>query len=137
MSWSPRFAWRAGRRCWVIKAAVTLSGLMQAGVSRLAHAGAQGPERESWWILESLSGLSRAALIMEQGDYFTHDLQRRFEEAVDRRVQGEPLAHVLNEAGFRQLMLQSDQRALIPRPETEGLVDLVLARQPRGHVLDI
>ena len=47
---------------------------------------------------------------------------------------GEPLAHVAGRTGFRTLMLRTDRRALIPRPETEGLVDLVLGRIRTGRV---
>ena len=50
---------------------------------------------------------------------------------------GEPLAHVTGWVGFRHLTLRSDRRALIPRPETEGLVELVLARVPGGRVADV
>jgi release factor glutamine methyltransferase len=61
----------------------------------------------------------------------------RFLGAARRRAAGEPLAHVTGRAGFRHLDLRSDRRALIPRPETEGLVDLLLARVRHGRVADI
>jgi release factor glutamine methyltransferase len=54
-----------------------------------------------------------------------------------RRLVGEPLAHVTGLAGFRRLVLRSDARALIPRPETEGLVDLVLSRCATGIAADV
>jgi len=47
------------------------------------------------------------------------------------------MGHVTGWAGFRHLTLRSDRRALIPRPETEGLVELVLERVPAGRVADI
>jgi release factor glutamine methyltransferase len=59
-----------------------------------------------------------------------------FESAILRRANGEPLAYVTGLAGFRHLTLRSDRRALIPRPETEGLVELVLARVPSGRIVD-
>jgi release factor glutamine methyltransferase len=65
------------------------------------------------------------------------EASQRFEAAIERLAQGEPLAHVTGSAGFRHLTVQSDRRALIPRPETEGLVDLVLARVREGRVADI
>jgi release factor glutamine methyltransferase len=60
-----------------------------------------------------------------------------FRRAVERRAAGEPLAHVTGTMQFRHLTLASDRRALIPRPETEGLVDLALARVTEGCAADI
>src|SRR5207245_1985920 len=51
---------------------------------------------------------------------------RRIREAVERRARGVPFAYAVGSVGFRTLELQIDSRALIPRPETEGLVELVL-----------
>jgi release factor glutamine methyltransferase len=61
----------------------------------------------------------------------------QYHGVVTRRASGEPLAYVTGQAVFRHLTLRSDRRALIPRPETEGLVDLVLERVPRGQAVDI
>src|SRR2546426_3080726 len=54
------------------------------------------------------------------------ELVERFYRAVERRSSGVPFAYAVGRTGFRTLDLQLDARALIPRPETEGLVDLVL-----------
>jgi release factor glutamine methyltransferase len=65
------------------------------------------------------------------------EVARAFEHAVTRRAAGEPLAYLLGSAGFRQLELRCDRRALIPRPETEGVVELALARVRTGRALDV
>src|SRR5204863_4561818 len=54
------------------------------------------------------------------------ELLERFRRAVERRSSGVPFAYAAGRTGFRTLDLKLDRRALIPRPETEGLVDLVL-----------
>jgi release factor glutamine methyltransferase len=54
------------------------------------------------------------------------DVADRFWRAVERRASGVPFAYAVGRVGFRTLELKLDPRALIPRPETEGLVDLVL-----------
>jgi release factor glutamine methyltransferase len=75
---------------------------------------------------------------MVEGDVEAEpELAAALREAVRRRARGEPLAHVAGRAGFRTLTLHTDHRALIPRPETEGLVDLLLARVRTGRVADI
>jgi release factor glutamine methyltransferase len=61
----------------------------------------------------------------------------RLQHAIERRAGGEPLCHVTGRAGFRYLSLRSDGRALIPRPETEGLVELLLQRVRSGVIADI
>jgi release factor glutamine methyltransferase len=65
------------------------------------------------------------------------ELAGEFDRAVGRRVAGEPIAYVLGSAGFRHLTLRCDRRALIPRPETEGVVDLALERVRTGRALDL
>lgn len=58
-------------------------------------------------------------------------------DAASRRVVGAPLAYAVGRASFRALTLSVDERVLIPRPETELLVDLVLARRSTGIAVDV
>ena len=60
-----------------------------------------------------------------------------FMSAIERRAGGEPLAYVTGRVGFRHLLLHADPRALIPRPETEQLVELLLGIAPAGQVADV
>jgi release factor glutamine methyltransferase len=61
----------------------------------------------------------------------------RYRDAIAQLERGTPFAYAVGRVGFRTLDLAIDRRALIPRPETEGLVDLVLARYSSGVVADI
>jgi release factor glutamine methyltransferase len=63
--------------------------------------------------------------------------EERFRLAVEQRASGAPRQYASRVAGFRHLLLRADARALIPRPETEGLVDLALRLAPRGRALDL
>jgi release factor glutamine methyltransferase len=68
------------------------------------------------------------------------DTLRHFDALVARRLTGMPFAYAAGQMAFRRLNLILDDRALIPRPETEGLVELVLAwteEHPGGWVADI
>jgi len=65
------------------------------------------------------------------------ELLARYAEAVAQIERGVPLAYAVGRVGFRSLDLAIDARGLIPRPETEGLVELVLARCSTGLVADI
>lgn len=114
----------------------SLESALRAAVARLASTGVAEPRRQALRVWDELGvGVSRLSLAKET--VLDAEASQRFEVAIERVAQGEPLAHVTGSAGFRHLTVQSDRRALIPRPETEGLVDLVLARVREGRVADI
>ena len=115
----------------------TLAQLLESGTRQLKAQGIEQAGREAWWIWEKISGKPHAYHVTREADDVSTALAAQFAQAVDRRCGGEPLAHVLEEAAFRLLLLSSDRRALIPRPETEGLIDLVLERQRSGLAADI
>jgi release factor glutamine methyltransferase len=112
--------------------------LLAAGADLLAAAGIAHPRREVlrlWGELAEERHPAEALLRPEQPA--TPAFASRLLEAVRRRASGEPFAHVVGRTGFRRLLLRSDRRALIPRPETEGLVDLLLPRVRGGRVADV
>ena len=110
--------------------------LLAEATAALGAAGVSEPRREALRLWAELR--SSAAEVMVEGDAAAEpDLTRALRAAVRRRAAGEPLAHVAGHTGFRALTLRTDRRALIPRPETEGLVDLLLDRVRTGQVADI
>jgi release factor glutamine methyltransferase len=117
--------------------ATPLQVLLADGTHQLRRAGIPEPRRQ---VLRLWSELNRAdpAQAVLHGDLpVEHASATRFQKAVERRAAGEPLAHVTGWIGFRQLSLRSDHRALIPRPETEGLVELLLQRVSSGVLADL
>ncbi len=117
--------------------AATLDRLVAHAGLRLKAAGIADPRREAWRIWADLKGLSSHTGSILSDEAVPGGEAERFRNAVDRRAGGEPLPYVTGLAGFRELTLHADRRALIPRPETEGLVELLLARVPGGRVADI
>jgi release factor glutamine methyltransferase len=115
----------------------TLEGAIRAATLRLRSAGVPEPRREALRLWADLEPQRIPPSLPLREVPATADALSRFELAVDRRARGEPLAHVSGVAGFRRLTLGADRRALIPRPETEGLVDLVLERVRTGRVADL
>lgn len=77
-------------------------------------------------ILERVTGLKRAELYLERERLLSEDELRRIEAAVSERLSGRPLQYVLGEQQFRYLTLKCREGVLIPRPETELLVDAAL-----------
>jgi release factor glutamine methyltransferase len=116
--------------------AVTPRGLVAEAAAMLGRAGIGDARRESFRIWAGLEGRSGAALVLDEAPV-SAERTAAFLAAVRRRAAGEPLAHVTGWTGFRHLVLRVDHRALIPRPETEGLVELVMARVRTGRVADV
>ncbi len=115
--------------------AVTWTALLAEAAAALAAGGLASPRREAHRLWTELAG-ETAALVPPDTAVARADAER-YLAAVHRRAAGEPLAHVSGWAGFRHLTLRSDRRALIPRPETEGLVELIVAHAPAGRVADV
>ncbi len=117
--------------------AVTLASLLADAGAKLGAAGVAQPAREALRIWADLRRQAPGRAFLERGGPVPQDQLGAYLEAVDRRASGEPLAYVTGWVGFRRLELRIDRRALIPRPETEGLVELVLARVPAGRIADV
>ncbi len=88
-------------------------------------------------VWAALSGTTVGEAWLRQGEPKAPDLVARYRDAVAQLERGVPFAYAVGRAGFRSLDLLSDPRALIPRPETEGLVDLVLRHAHGGLAADI
>jgi len=113
---------------------------LDRGARRLIDAGIENGRREAEWIVGHVLDLSRSGLYTDAGRELTGPEADRAEALFARRALREPLAYVLGEWGFRRLSLKTDARALVPRPETEIVVERVLVlldglESPR--VLDI
>jgi release factor glutamine methyltransferase len=117
--------------------AVSLGGLIDEGADRLRRSGVADSRRQAICIWTELGHRASTEVFLEREHPVDPAEAARFQEAITRRAHGEPLPHVTGCSGFRRLSLVSDARALIPRPETEGLVDLLLQRVRTGRVADI
>jgi len=112
--------------------------LIGEGAAALGGSGLEGgARREASRLWTDLWGDEPGSALLEADYPVSHERAAVYAAAVRRRAAGEPLAHVTGRVGFRHLTLRCDRRALIPRPETEGLVELVLARVATGRVADV
>src|SRR5439155_23507563 len=95
---------------------------------RLAASGLPGPRREAMmlWAAVAGAGTNPGDVWLRRAQEPAVELVERFWHAVEQRSRGVPFAYAVGRTGFRTLDLKLDPRALIPRPEPEGLVDLVL-----------
>ncbi len=109
---------------------------LEAATDALRAAGVESPRLDAELLLAEASGIDRAALAASPDTALDPVSGRAFAELVRRRLRREPIAYILGRRGFRRLELAVDPRVLIPRPETELLVELALERQP-ATVLDV
>jgi release factor glutamine methyltransferase len=103
----------------------------------LTKANGELEDGEATALWAAVAGVSPAEVWLKRDGEAAPGVVERFWKAVAERKRGVPFAYVTGSVGFRSLDLKIDPRALIPRPETEGLVDLVLARCATGVVADI
>jgi release factor glutamine methyltransferase len=115
---------------------VTVGEALRLAEHRLREAGVDTPSVDAELLLAHVLGVTRTG-VHERRD---HDVPAEFDALLERRRQREPLAYVLGEWGFRRLVLNTDARALVPRPETEIVVERCLALlrdEPEPRVLDL
>lgn len=114
----------------------SVSEALAAASDALRAAGVDSPRLDAELLLCEAMGCDRTGLAAEPEAGVPAAAARRFGEMVRRRLRREPVAYILGRKGFRSLDLAVDPRVLIPRPETELLVELALDLQPQ-RVLDI
>lgn len=108
-----------------------LQELRRRARSLLVSSGTARPEYSADLILSAALGLPRAALLWKDCDVAEHE-RARAESLTGRRASGAPLSYVLHEAEFYGYKFKVGRGVLIPRPETELLVEEALRRFPRG-----
>jgi release factor glutamine methyltransferase len=109
---------------------------LRASAEAMQAAGVEGARLDAELLLAEATGWERARLVADPEAEIPPAATRRFAEMVRRRLRREPVAYILGRRGFRHLELAVDPRVLIPRPETELLVELALELRPR-RVLDV
>ncbi len=122
----------------VCPATVRLADLYEQMTTRLRRAGIEEARTEAALLLNHFLGVSRTDLVLRYDDEVTEPGGLR--RALARRLAREPLAYILESACFRGLDFRVTPAVLIPRPETEHLVDLVLDNwrpTATGSILDV
>lgn len=103
----------------------------------LARKGLPRAKAEAGHLFAGILGLRRLDLFLQFERLLTAEEVERLRAATVRRANREPLQHILGTVEFRDLTLRSDKRALIPRPETEELVDHALGLFPADQAVRV
>ena len=118
----------------------TPKDLIDAAIERLESGGIANARRNAEWMLCDILECSSASLYARLEEVVADQEIRRFKVMVERRLKHEPLQYILGQTEFFGLRLRVTRDVLIPRPETEQVVEhaLALIRPiPAPHVLDV
>ncbi|HEV2774476.1 MAG TPA: peptide chain release factor N(5)-glutamine methyltransferase [Solirubrobacteraceae bacterium] len=112
---------------------------LDSAVIAIAAAGSDTPRLDAEVLLADALGVDRTALFIDPAREVKGAAVRAFQDAVRRRSAGrEPVAYITGRRGFRHLELEVDARVLVPRPETELLVEIGVELLPQGaRVVDV
>jgi release factor glutamine methyltransferase len=103
----------------------------------IAAGGSPSARLDAELLLADVLGVSRERLVREPELPVAGEAVRRFQSHVRRRaIEREPVAYIVGRRGFRRLDLLVDHRGLVPRPETELLIEVGLELAPGARVLD-
>ena len=102
----------------------TTGELLHEGADRLRVAGSETPRLDAELLLGFSVGVDRTAIVAHHDAPVGADAETRYRASIERRAAGEPVAYIRGIKEFHGLAFVVDDRALIPRPETEALVDI-------------
>jgi release factor glutamine methyltransferase len=121
----------------VTSGSVTVAAAVTAGAQRLATAGCDTPRLDAELLLAEVLGVDRSRLVIDARRQLSLGETGAFWTLIARREEREPVAYILGRREFRRLSLGVDRRVLIPRPETELLVEVGLGLGSGLSVADV
>lgn len=107
-------------------ATLTVEAALKLGRRTLSARSKSHAEHEAAYLLSGVLAINAGQLQLNRDEVLDHAALREFEARLERRLRGEPLQYIEGRAAFRDLTLKVDRSVLIPRPETEQLVERVL-----------
>jgi release factor glutamine methyltransferase len=122
----------------VIGSGVPARDALDGAITAIGAAGCETPRLDAEVLLAHVLGVERGQLLIDRDLTVQGEAVRAFQNAVRRRsVEREPVAYIVGSRGFRRLDLEVDSRVLVPRPETELLVEVGLTLPRTVSVLDV
>jgi release factor glutamine methyltransferase len=121
-----------------VRAGTPAREALDGAITAIGAAGCDTPRLDAEVLLAHVLEVERARLLIDRDLMVEGEAVRAFQNAVRRRaVDREPVAYITGTRGFRNIELSIDSRALIPRPETETLIECALSLSRGTRVLDV
>ncbi len=120
-----------------VGAGKSVSRALSDATTTLAAAGCDTARLDAELLLSCVLGVGRERLVVDAFEELDPADLERFEALVARRETREPVAYILGRKAFRRIALRVDRRVLIPRPETELLVEVALSLPRGSRVVDV
>jgi release factor glutamine methyltransferase len=118
-------------------ARTTVRDALDSALIALTASGCDTPRLDAEVLLADAMGVERATIVAHPELELEPEAARAFQDAARRRSRREPVAYILGRRGFRRLELHVDARVLVPRPETEHLVEAALDLPRGARVVDV
>ena len=117
---------------------MTINHLLQRGKERLTAAGIENADGDAWYLLEFVTGISKAVYLCNKEQICSGEQEQQYWELIEKRASSIPLQYLTGEQVFMGLSFLVNSNVLIPRQDTEVLVEEVLKKAKDGwKVLDM
>jgi len=107
--------------------------VLAATKQQLSQVGIDTPDLDARWLIEAVSGVDQIQLLLDPETQFTQDQFMAFKAMVARRIKFEPIAKIIGEKEFYGRLFKVSHDVLDPRPDTETLIDVILAQENAQH----
>ena len=115
----------------------TLGEILKSARQKISASNIESASLDATLILSFLTNYSKVSLLIHDDDDVSDDLKDRYFSLIDKRASGYPTAYILGYKEFWGLKLKVNESTLIPRPDTETLVEAALNAKVKGKVLDL
>ncbi len=119
---------------------MTFGSELKSAAALLAGAGVENADAEALWMLSEAAGIRESLLLARMADAIPAQQAEKFRAMISLRAQGTPVQYILGSWDFRGREYRVGEGVLIPRPETEGLVDIALGMikdNPSPVIIDL
>lgn len=116
---------------------MTMEQILHFGADTLQKAGVLEPRLDAWYLLSYCMGITKTQYYMHSHEEVNKQYSDRYSKLLERRVKREPLQYIIGEQEFMGLVFTVDENVLIPRQDTELLVELVIKHAQGKSILDM